>query len=308
MAPQSKLAKKSKGKSIPKAKSKERQTVEAGLHELRKDLEKKAAENRRVQNKSGEGTPNSSQSSVSVVLSNPEALGSDLIQEMRNTLNEIRQERQEQAEKINKLTVQCETAAKSEIAWKKEGNKKQHEILKSIVHQNNQARIHYALGKNSLGAAFQDSIDKIAANRTKLLRIADTSVNGWATVLEYEQNPIAESEADDKKLRNAEKTAKEKATQRAQERKTKQSRFSPYNPNNRGYQYRNQDYNAPSNENPQGYRSYGGYKSQHPYKNSTVAPDKPLPKRSLNNDICFHCGGRGHWAHSCPERKQESEK
>ena len=153
-----------------------------------------------------------------------------------------------------------------------------------------------------MGAAFQDSIDKAIAERTKMLRIADTSPNGWATVMEYEQNPIAESEADDQKLRQA---ASDKATARNAERKAKQSRFSPYNYSNNGaYQNR---YNNENNHDT-GYKAYGSYKSQNTFRNTTVAPDKPLPKRNVNNDICFNCGARGHWAHSCPQRKQDAEK
>ena len=41
----------------------------------------------------------------------------------------------------------------------------------------------------------------MVAERTKMLRIADTSAQGWATVLEYEQNPVAVLEEDNKKIK-----------------------------------------------------------------------------------------------------------
>ena len=301
MAPQSKKTNPTKGKSIKKTNTRQ---SEPNLENLRQNLEKRITENE-TQTKSGEGTPNSSQSHVSVVLTNPEALSQDLVQEMRSALGEMRQERKAQQEKIIKLTAMCTATTPSDIQWKKDGNKKQHEVLMAMGKLNKQARECYAAGDNAMGKALQDGIDKAIAERTKLLRIADTSANGWATVMEYQQNPIADSKADDKKLRNAEKTASEKAAAKASERKAKQSRFSPYNYQHSSHYQNKQDDQTDTGT---GYRAYGSYKSQNTYRNTAVAPDKPLPKRNTNNDICFSCGGRGHWAHSCPEKKQNAEK
>ena len=120
MAPQSKKTNPAKGKGLRKTNTGRN---EPELEQLRAELEKRVTE-KEVQAKSGENTPNSSQSHVSVVLTNPEALSQDLVQEMRAALGEMRRERKQQQEKIIQLTSQCTAVEKSEIQWKKEEKKK----------------------------------------------------------------------------------------------------------------------------------------------------------------------------------------
>ena len=150
---------------------------------------------------------------------------------------------------------------------------------------------------SSLGERQLDELDSILKGRIKLLRIADSSQYGWATVQEYENNPVAHDEEDDRKLKRAEKSAQERLAQKNADRKSRQFRFSKYH-NNRD------DREEPTSS----YKAYGGFKSQHPYRSSTVVGEKLPPKRNINNDVCFSCGSRGHWANHCPERKQLGEK
>ena len=85
--------------------------------------------------------------------------------------------------------------------------------------------------------------------------------------MEYENNPIAENEEDDKKLRRAEQAAQAKIQLKATEKKTRQSRFSPYGQGNNYSSNNNNRYNEGNgDEKPEysGYRAYGGYKNTPP--------------------------------------------
>ena len=118
---------------------------------------------------------------------------------------------------------------------------------------------------------------------------------------------MAIDEEDDRKLRRTEKSASDKKLQKDQERKARQYRYNPYNyhGNRQGEEKAEGTSEGSSYQN---YRSYGGYKNNHPYRNSSMAPDKHPPRRNINNDICYNCGARGHWANTCPEKKQQNEK
>ena len=88
------------------------------------------------------------------------------MQELRAAIQEMRPQRNEQADKIVQLTAQCSAANLSNIQWKKEGNKKQHEFLMNVVLQNRQARENYAAGNKALGAAYQAKLSEIQVQST----------------------------------------------------------------------------------------------------------------------------------------------
>ena len=64
--------------------------------------------------------------------------------------------------------------------------------------------------------------DKLITARQKLIRIADTSEYGWNTVAEYEEDKLADSSDDEKRLYRAELWAGRKMKVTKQKRKPSQ--------------------------------------------------------------------------------------
>ena len=118
----------------------------------------------------------------------------------------------------------------------------------------------------------------------KMLKIADTWAGSWKTVNAYRAVAVAEDSDDDRRLKKAEKIAKEHQATRSADRKTKahrqRTRFQPY-----------------PRDQYQGYRSISSFRNKNPWSQRKVIPDRRTPQAK---DLCFWCGGRGHWADSCP--------
>ena len=291
------------------AKSKERvirddsqsQEDEPDLEILSRELEKRSKRAKKSTDDSREGA------STSRALAAPESLSSDLIQEMRSELAVMKKQGEEQKSEMKKLRAKMVAREGVDYQWKKEGNRKQFEIIQKFMLQTLQAKDRYRTEGIEQGETELENLVLAYKERIKMLRIADTSPHGWQTVQEYEVNPIARDEADDQKLRRAAKAAQDKATIRAQERRAKQAKYSPYG-QGQNNNFRSQNYGQDNQKPDYGYKAYGGFKNQNAYKSSTVVPDKSTPKRNINNDICFSCGSRGHWANHCPEKKQEEAK
>lgn len=99
------------------------------------------------------------------------------------------------------------------IKFKSEGNRIQFRFNEDIQEglENLQRQV-----KHSPQFAIVDELISKLKERNKLIRIADNSAGGWATVREYESSDIADNVEDDKKIRQAESRAlrniKEKQT------------------------------------------------------------------------------------------------
>ena len=87
------------------------------------------------------------------------------------------------------------TAAKLELAQVKPTDKGQHKCL-------NKAEAHLDEGKKALGT------------RQKHIMVADRSDYSWATVQQYDINPLVTDSEDEKRLEKAEKEAKRLANKR----------------------------------------------------------------------------------------------
>ena len=94
----------------------------------------------------------------------------------------------------------------SSIKFKSGGNRIQFKFNEGI--QSGVQQIYKQLSTpNTTSASLALTIISKHKDRNKLIRIADTSAGGWATVRVYESSDIAENEEDDKKIRQAENRA-----------------------------------------------------------------------------------------------------
>ena len=94
----------------------------------------------------------------------------------------------------------------SNIKFKSGGNRIQFKFNEGI--QSGVQQIYKQLATpNTTSASLALNIISKHKDRNKLIRIAETSAGGWATVRVYESSDIAENEEDDKKIRQAENRA-----------------------------------------------------------------------------------------------------
>ena len=178
MAPTSKLVNKAKGKSVRR-----KENPEPSLEELETALNEKAAEKRDV------SESNSARAQISVelsspirkssVTSHPEALSPDLVQEMRSNIDTLLRQRELQALEINELKAKCHIRQTVDYQWRKDGNKKQNDIIRSLQVETEQAKAIFVPYKNLQGDKHLANITKQLADRVKMLRIADSSIHGW---------------------------------------------------------------------------------------------------------------------------------
>ena len=205
-------------------------------------------------------------------------------------LDSFKRELLENQETSNlKLAKRLKTSEGPE--FKKKGNKIQYNFNNSIKDKISAAieDVETVCDRLNEGSPEEDLLRKAKAElaegnieleqRNKLIVIADQSEAGWAVVEEYQSNIVADDEEDDKKIRRAEMAAI---------RKQKAKKEKKYGQYGRGRPYFNR-----SDKFFPGRRDGSGGFSPYIPRRRAPAPD----------DMCYACGGLGHWANGCPRRQ-----
>lgn len=168
------------------------------------------------------------------------------------------------------------------IKLRSEGNRIQFRFNEDILEGLHKLHRQLQINSSSLAPLAGDLVGKLK-ERNKLIRIADNSAGGWATVKEYESSDIADNEEDEKRIRQAESRALKVI-------KEKKARPQPYTsrPSTSAIPVPT----MPTASVPA--QSYNFNRVDQPFRTG-AARREPCPY-----DICHLCKQYGHWRRNCP--------
>ena len=171
------------------------------------------------------------------------------------------------------------------VTFKKKTHEKQHDFNEEVCHK-------ISVAQRSLDSATTPDVEKamealkegekLISARQKLIKVADRSEFGWATVKEYVEDDLADNSDDEKRLFRAEMRAGRKTKSAKAKAKTSfVSRKSFIKPSQLG------DSVAVS--------QYG----KNPSRDSPIVHGQPSVKPAQLGP-CFQCGKIGHFRRACP--------
>lgn len=162
------------------------------------------------------------------------------------------------------------TKRKREHEFKYKSNKKQFEFNEDIEFKIKQTIELIKDGSKKRSSKQLEDVLNDIKSRNKLIRMADKSSGGWATVAEYQSDSIASDTDDEKKMRAAERRAISKMKSKKQPNYSTSSTYK------------------------RAVVDQGGTSGRPAYKG----------KQSRSEDICLRCGKKGHWKRDCRVKVQ----
>ena len=164
-------------------------------------------------------------------------------------------------------------AEEGSYQFKKKGNEQQYKINSKVLKANAKAIRAIDSGDSARAKeALKEGTD-LLNKRQKLIKLADKSEFGWATINEYLDDELADDESDARKIKKAEKRASDKA-KASQDKKRKLSKTNHQSSSGRNFGS-NWPSASPFPSLPNFRPSSGRYSSR-------------------SQDLCFRCGKRGH--------------
>ena len=152
----------------------------------------------------------------------------------QDLLRMVRQMKSDQGELTQRITELTQQHDKTSHDWKKEGLRKQDDMAQKVLVKLDTALANLDINHRQTALDLIVAAREILRQRTKELRIADSSDAGWETVNVYRSHPVADDSDDDRKIRKAEKLAKERLASK-----------SKCNRSNRRGGYQRRPYNRP---------------------------------------------------------------
>ena len=196
---------------------------------------------------------------------NPEASNEDILLAFQTLSSNI-------DTKVESAIQKQRTSAEIEYEFKSIGNKDKFRHTEKLNAMVESAIASIKVGDLNSGLDLLSSVLELNKQRQKLIKVADRSTQGWATVKEYITDELADDSGDEKRLKKAEKSAAAKKAE------LKKSKAKPTRPS----QY---SHGAPSRA-PYSFRPFATSRFSSPYR-----PE---------SRTCFQCGITGHVRTSCP--------
>ena len=192
--------------------------------------------------------------------------------------------RREMLDEQDHLAERIDKSYKPEHEFKRKTNRFQYDHNSEMTDTLKKAKKHLQKQPPNIKKAISVLDQGIAHNnfRTKCVLIADRYEGGWATVEEYLQRDLASDSEDDRRLRKAEQSVRQKQTYK---KKAYKPRFNPYQNTRPQFQVPFQQPNFLSTPPPKPFNSFNGQR----------------PKQNSKGVIgCFICGDFAHWKDACP--------
>ena len=168
---------------------------------------------------------------------------------------------------------------------KKKGNEQQFNFNRKVIKKNSAAVM--ALESGNIGKAKEELNEGISLlnNRQKIVKLADKSEFGWATVQEYVCDDLADDEADASNIKKAKRRAAARLKTLQEKKKRSGTKFS---------------FSMPV---PNSASRFGGASGSFPPVGSYFRSQGRYSGNIFRgSNLCFRCGKRGHWASSFPAK------